>query len=138
MSVRPGHKFSAERNKKISQSKLGKKLSEAHCKSISKSLIGSKRRWKGGRKLHQNGYWRVYVGRKNGEADYKFEHRLAVERFLGRQLLSTERVHHINGIKTDNRIENLMLLQNQGEHEKLHNSLVKWRKRRAADAASTA
>lgn len=49
------------------------------------------------------------------------EHRLIVERFLGRKLHRDEHVHHINGLKGDNRLENLAVVS-PAEHVRIHHS----------------
>lgn len=66
--------------------------------------------WRGGRHI-RNGYVYTYArGHPNATKDgYVMEHRLVMESVLGRQLLSQENVHHKNGIKDDNRVENLEL-----------------------------
>lgn len=65
------------------------------------------------------------VFREPGE-ERQLEHRLVVERFLGRKLSENEIVHHKNGVRTDNRIENLQIMDHS-EHTKLHQEEQKMR-----------
>ena len=52
-------------------------------------------------------------------------HRHVVEQRIGRKLTKEERVHHINGDKTDYRSENLYLCSDKAEHGNVHDSLEK-------------
>jgi len=78
--------------------------------------------WRGGiRKTGKSGYLRECCP-NHPDADkkgYVLQHRLIIERFIGRYLKKNEVVHHINGITSDNRIENLEILE-KGEHTILH------------------
>lgn len=65
-----------------------------------------------------NGYVRISVGKNCG----RLQHVVIMEQHIGRKLSKDEVVHHINGVKTDNRIENLKLMTN-AEHSSLHAKL---------------
>ena len=78
--------------------------------------------WKGGRYKGKDGYIRIYnpehpYANRQG---YVYEHRWIIEQYLGRYLTPKEVVHHINGIKDDNRIENLMVFCCNSAHTRYH------------------
>ncbi|MCY8243526.1 homing endonuclease associated repeat-containing protein [Bacillus haynesii] len=76
---------------------------------------------KGGKRINEYGYIEVWKP-EHPNADskgYVKEHRLVMSDYLGRPLFPWEDVHHKNGIKTDNRIENLEVLS-KGDHSALH------------------
>jgi hypothetical protein len=56
-----------------------------------------------------------------------FEHRLVMEAHLGRKLQDGEIIHHINGDRLDNRVENLQIMT-RSEHIKLHRKIEKERR----------
>jgi hypothetical protein len=63
--------------------------------------------YKGGKNVGKNGYVRILI---EGKGTYAYEHRIAMETFLGRKLVKGEIIHHKNHDRTDNRIENLELM----------------------------
>lgn len=69
--------------------------------------------------VDNKGYWvgRIWV---NGKRVFKRKHRWMVEQTIGRQLLRSEVVHHKNGDKRDNRIDNLEVME-FGKHSSMEN-----------------
>ncbi len=79
---------------------------------IGKTRMGSNHpMWKGGRYVNADGYVKIYAkDHANASGNgYVSEHTLIMSQQLGRPLLKSEAVHHKNGVKADNRIENLEL-----------------------------
>lgn len=85
----------------------------------------NKQRWgdKRANKRTGEGYVLVYVPdhpyartKKGQVKGFYQEHRLVMEKSIGRMLKRTEVIHHINGIKYDNRIENLQLIEDNAKH----------------------
>ncbi len=71
--------------------------------------------------VNSRGYKRIYVDGKDVP-----EHRYIMEQYLGRKLLANENVHHKNGIKDDNKIENLELWSTSQPYGQRVVDKVKW------------
>jgi transposase-like protein len=73
--------------------------------------------WKGGKIKDATGYVRIYMpDHPFANGTYVLEHRLVMEKKLGRYLDKHEVVHHRNGIKHDNRPSNLQVLTRKTHH----------------------
>lgn len=85
-------------------------------------------RWKGGRRRASVGGKYIYVYCPDHldatKAGYVMEHRLVAEKMIGRRLKKNEIPHHKNGIKNDNRSENLKVMT-RSEHVQLHFDAIK-------------
>lgn len=81
-----------------------------------------------GRKKHSSGYIYLYKpDHKNSckKTGYILEHRYVLSNNLGRELKKEERIHHLNGDKEDNRLENLVLCKTNKEHTEIHHKMNK-------------
>jgi len=113
--------YSKETLKKMSAARKGKPSPYKGRKWPQYS--GSKHpNWRGGKIVHSQGYIQIYSPDHPNvmKNKYVFEHRLVMEEKLGRYLNSKEIVHHINGAKSDNRVQNLQLVKNTSEHRLIH------------------
>jgi len=107
-----------ETRKIISKALKGHGVSEETKRKLSQA---SKR---GGIKIDVDGYRYIYMPSHPcaTQKHYVFEHHLVMEKHIGRTLSPKEIVHHINGDVKDNRIENLMLFSNAGDHTGYHHT----------------
>ncbi len=67
------------------------------------------------RRINSSGYVEIKI-----DNIWQLEHRVVVEKFIGRLLEVAEVVHHIDKNKQNNSINNLMIFPNANEHLKFH------------------
>ena len=123
---------------------------KGECRNTGKTRFkkGHKGYWQGRKRPTMTGrkhpQWKGIIQDKNGyifilmpnhpfctNKGYIRRSRLVMEKKLGRYLTPEEVVHHINGIKDDDRIKNLQLFANKSNHTKFHWFLKKHISRKA-------
>jgi len=116
-----GKKQSEETKLKKREAMLGKVYGvETREKNRQAKTGENNPRWKGGKTLRNGHTFVLAKGHPYADKDgYVAEHRLVIEKHLVRYLKPDEVVHHINEIKTDNRICNLLLCDHR-YHTSLH------------------
>lgn len=128
-----------ERNRKLSESHKGKKLSEETKRKIGESGKGKKHpsaseKLRGNKFAEKDGWYRhrgyIYVRWSTdltGKATYRPEHVLIMEEIIGRRLKPGEVVHHIDEV-VDNNCEDNLYLCSVGEHRRIHAAINKRKK----------
>jgi hypothetical protein len=85
-------------------------------KGHKKSNLSSNAQWKGGKIIDEKGYIRIRFSPNK----WQYEHRIVMEKHLGRKLRKSEQIHHIDSNKINNVISNLILFPNPRAHTNFH------------------
>ncbi len=118
--------LSKEHRRKISEYEKGKKVPKEVREKISRATSGNKHtQWQGGEIYRQNYYYlhNSLLDYRKKNKGYTKRARIIMERKIGRNLKKGEIVHHINGNKTNDKIENLYLFHNKGSHTQYESNL---------------
>ncbi len=86
---------------------------------VIKKLKGSNHpSWKGGTGL-KHGYMTIYQPEHHRASSIKrtYEHILLLEKYIGRSITKEERIHHIDFVRNNNKLDNLFLCESDSKHK---------------------
>jgi len=118
-----GRKHSKKSKELMSKKAIGRIFSASTRKKLSDKKIGrNNNRWLGGKQIMSNDYVAIYSPNHPNKSvrNSVFEHRLVMEKHIGRYLKKAEVVHHIDRNRSNNKLSNLMLFPNSSAHIKFH------------------
>lgn len=109
---------------KVSKSLMGHGFSEETLKKMRenhKDISGKNNpRWKGGWYIHKYKYIYSPEHPLRNLKGYVREHLYVLYKYLGERINKSNIIHHINGKKIDNRVNNLMVMKDHGAHRRMH------------------
>lgn len=114
------YKWAKKNQWKLKRGGWGMPVSKETAQKIREAQIGNKNHaWRGG-KYEQEGYVFIkdHTHPNRNSQNYISEHRVIIEKNIGRYLYPWELVHHKNGIRNDNRVENLEIKYRGNHHRK--------------------
>ena len=100
------------------------------CRALAEnSSLDANGNWKGGKTRHTSGYvMQMCADHPRANNGYVLQHIIVMEGIVGRKLVKGETVHHKNGIKDDNRPENLELWVSSHPSGQRVSDIVEWAK----------
>lgn len=111
-----------EHNRNISRGMTGKKITPEHAENARRSRMASGV-WKPiGHTYERRGYVWEKVSERCGRDNYVAQHRLVVQRRIGRALDPDEHVHHIDGNTRNNADDNLFIVSKR-DHRLIHQTI---------------
>jgi len=106
----------------------GKQHTQETKRKLSLAMVGKTHRKENNRISDGHGYIFVYRPQHplSNSQGYMREHRLVMEKHLGRQLNRKEVIHHIDRNKRNNQLDNLILFENNKDHYAFHWNLINY------------